>query len=206
MTTLLTNALCTVADVKESLDIDAGDTSKDNLIKRKINQATNMIENYCGCTFTETQYTEEEYNATNTDQIVLRHAPIIFDGSHPFTMQIRNSYFNDDNWSDIDANFEYIDEASGVVNLAFIASGNFGRYRFSYYAGYSTIPSDVSEACATLAAYLVQNPTSTGTQVRRKQEGSRSVEYFDNQGVSLIEQLGLDDILAPYVLTFVGTA
>lgn len=205
MTTILSNALCTVADVKETLGIDAGDTSKDNLITRKINQATTMIENYCGCTFKLTQYTDEEYNATNTDQIVLRNAPIVKDASHAFTMQIRNSYLNDDNWSDIDSEFEFVDASSGIVNLGFTAWGKYGRYRFTYYAGYTTIPSDVIEACATLAAYLVLNP-STGTQVRRKQEGQRMVEYFDNQGKSLIEQLGIDDILADYVLTFIGTS
>ena len=37
MAQLLSYSLATVADVKESLGIDAGDTSKDNLIIRKIN-------------------------------------------------------------------------------------------------------------------------------------------------------------------------
>jgi len=42
MTALVSNALCSVADVKESLGIS--DASKDNLITRKINQATVTIQ------------------------------------------------------------------------------------------------------------------------------------------------------------------
>jgi hypothetical protein len=206
MTDLLDYALCSSADVKESLNIAAGDTSKDNLIKRKINQATRMIEGYCGCRFKLTQYTNEEYNASNTNQLVLRNAPVVKDDTHPFTFDVRNSVLNDDSWQSLPSEFQFVDQAAGILDLGFTAVGQWAHYRVSYYAGYSTIPEDVAEACATLAAYLVQNPTGTGTQVRLKQEGQRRLEYFDNQGRSLIEQLGLDDVLAPYVINFVGTA
>lgn len=77
MTALLSYALTTVADVKESLGITSGDHSKDNLITRKINQATRMIENYCDCRFAQTTYTDELYDGHGGNELVLRHKPII---------------------------------------------------------------------------------------------------------------------------------
>lgn len=202
MTVILTYALCTVADVKEILSIDAGDTSKDNLITRKINQATEMIERYCDRRFKLSTYTQEVYNATGTDQIVLKNAPVTGD----VTLQARTSPFDEDNWEDIDTQFHFVDANAGIVDLTYSTFGRWGGYRASYVGGYSTIPSDIAEACATLAAYLVQNPTSIGTAVKRKSEGQRSIEYFDSTGMSIVESLGLDDILALYVLNFVGSA
>jgi hypothetical protein len=44
---LLSYALCSLFDVKESMGIASSDQSWDNLIIRKINQATRQIEAYC---------------------------------------------------------------------------------------------------------------------------------------------------------------
>lgn len=201
MTALLDYALTTVADVKESLDIDSGDSSKNNLITRKINQATNIIENYCSRRFKLTTYTDEEYNGTNVNQILLRNGPIVADS---VTLKRRNSSLNEGDWETIDTEFEFVDENAGILGLSFNAIGGFERYRISYEAGYSTIPYDIQESAATLAAYLVSSGYTTGTNVKRKVEGQRSVEYFENTGGSIVEQLGLDDVLAPYVNSFLG--
>lgn len=77
-------------------------------------------------------------------------------------------------------------------------------HRVTYTAGYSTIPADLAEAAATLAAFWVENSTS-GTNVKRKKEGQREIEYFDSNSSSggnnqsTIESLGLDDLLNRYV-------
>lgn len=200
MTTLLSYALCTVADVKESLGIDAGNTSKDNLITRKINQATDMIERYCGGRrFASTVYTNEEYDATNSDQLSLKQYPII-----SFTsLSSRDSTLNDSSWSTVDSEYYFTDTNAGVLDLTFNASGRWNRYRVTYTAGYETIPSDLIEACATLASYLVENGAA-GTGVKKKQEGQRSIEYFDPNGnstqgtTSIFDQIGIDEILQTY--------
>lgn len=176
MAELLSYALTTLADVKETLDIASSDTSKDNLIIRKINQATEMIENYTGRRFKLTSYTNEEYDATGTDQLILRQRPI--DTAYTFSLGYRDTSLNDNDWSTSDTNLYFVDSESGVMDLNFISSGHWNRYRVSYRAGYSTIPADLAEACATLAAYLVDSGTS-GTNVKKKQEGARSIEYFD---------------------------
>lgn len=198
MADLLSYALTTLADVKETLGIDSGVTTYDNLIKRKINQATEMIERYCGGRrFASTTYTNEEYDATNSDQLILKNRPVT-----TFTnLQSLDGTTNTGSFSTVDSQFYFVDNNAGVIDLTFNASGKWNRYRVTYTAGYSTIPSDLAEACVTLAAYLYENSTS-GTGVKRKTEGSRSIEYFDANAGSgnndLFEQLNIDDTLKTY--------
>lgn len=196
MATILDYALTTVADVKESLGLASSDSSKNNLITRKINQATEMIEKYTGRRFKQTTYTNEEYDATGIDQLVLRQRPVI---GTP-TLQTRDTTLNDDDWDDVEANLSFVNAGAGVLDLNFGATaGRWNRYRVSYVAGYETIPADIAEAAATLAAFLVMNGTS-GTNVKRKKEGQREIEFYDSgsTGQSLFEQLGIDDILNVY--------
>lgn len=195
MATLLDFALCSVADVKETLGIDSGDNSKNNIIIRKINQGTEMIEKYTDRRFASTVYTEEEYDSTNTDQLVLKQRPII-----TFTsLEVRDSTLNESDWETVDTELYFVDYSAGVLDLVFNVSGRWNRVRTTYTAGYATIPSDIAEACVTLASYLVENPTS-GAAIKRKEEGQRKVEYYDTQSTSnsLFDQLGIDDILKSY--------
>lgn len=200
MASLLSYALTNLSDVKESLGIASSDTSQDNLIIRKINQATLYIESYCGLSrdhhFAQTTYTDEEYDGTGNNTIVLRMRPVISVSS----FQVRNTTENSNNWSDSETEFYFTDLPSGVMELNYRANSSWNRYRLTYIAGYATIPTDLAEACATLASYYVDNSAS-GTAVKKKQEGQRSIEYFaPSQGEtgSVIDQLGIDDVLSRY--------
>ena len=199
MATLLSYSLTTLADVKESLGIDAGDTTQDNVIIRKINQATRMIEKYTGIRFASTVYTNEEYDATNVDQLVLKQRPII-----TFTsFQVRDTTLNQSDWETVDSTLYFVDSDAGVLDLLFIADGHWNRYRVTYTAGYATIPEDIAEAAATLAAFYVDNPTS-GAAIKSKEEGQRKIEYYNTSGssqkgdTSVFGQLGIDEILDSY--------
>lgn len=198
MTALNSWALTSVADVKESLSIDAGDTTKDNLITRKINQATDMIESYCNLDndhhFASTTYTNEEYDGSGTDQLSLRARPVI-----TFTsLEQRSSTQNINDWVTLSSTDYFVDDNAGVIDALLGFYYRWNLYRVTYTAGYATIPSDLAEACATLAAFMVENGT-TGVAVKRKDQGPKSIEYFQPmQGGSLIENLGLDDVLARY--------
>lgn len=205
MADLLDYALTTVSDVKESLGLDAGNTSKDNLIKRKINQATGMIENYTHRHFKETTYTDEEYDAPSTNQLVLKQRPVI-----SFTsISVRDSSLNESDWSTFDSEEYFLDNTAGVVESLTLLRGGFNRYRVTYKAGYEadnwpdSLPWDLREAATTLAAYLVNNGTA-GTNVKRKNEGQRSIEYFESSGNSLFESLGIDETLDAYANVTVG--
>lgn len=192
MTALSAEALTTVADVKELLGITTG--AQDNLITRNINMATKMILNYCGVSsFRSTAYTEY-YDALGGDHLVLRNKPIITLTS----LSYRNQWGNNDSWTALDAELYYTDLSAGLIQTLTPLGGSYDSWKVVYTAGYATIPEDLAEACARLAANLTQGGVA-GQNIKSKREGQRQVEYFDSgTNRSLIESLGLDDILEPY--------
>lgn len=196
MASLLSYALTTKADVKESLGLASSDTSKDNLIIRKINQATRAIENYCGRRFAATDYTNEEYNATQIDELILKQLPI----NSVTSFDIRDTGLNQDTWETIDTNLYFSDDNAGILKLMFNARGRWLRYRVTYNAGYTTIPEDLAEACASLACYYVQNADASDVGVQDKQEGQRRLRYAKGNLTfrQIIEQLGIDEIIDSY--------
>ncbi len=198
MATLVDYALTTVADVKETLGISG--SSQDNLIIRKINLATDVIEAYCtlpyGHHFKQATYTNEEYDGTGSDQLILKMRPVVSISS----FQTRDSSENTNDWDDNDAERYFLDSAAGVIDLLSSQNLNWNRSRITYIAGYDPIPAALSEAAATLAAFWVDNATS-GTNVKKKQEGARSIEYFQDSGDtsdSIVEQLNLGGSLDKY--------
>lgn len=206
MADLVSYALTTVADVKETLGISSGVTTKDNLIRRKINQATQVLEGYCGLPqdhhFKEATYTNEEYDGSGSNQLVLRMRPV----SSLTSFQYNTTTTNEDDWDSVESELYFLDQEAGVIDLLFTQTKNWNRYRTTYTAGYSTIPADLSEACISLAAYFVENPL-TGSAIRKKKEGMREIEYYSPTGnpqassKSIVEDLGLDDLIARHVMT-----
>ena len=203
MASLLSYSLCSVADVKESLGIPSSDTTKDNLIIRKINQATLAIEKYCGRRFAETTYTDTVYSGTNTDQIVLRQRPIT--DTTPLVLGTRDTSLNNDDFDDVESDLYFVNESAGVLDLNFRATGHWDKYRVTYSAGYATIPADLGEACASLACFYVNEADATSLGVAEKQEGQRRVKYAGSSGsggglsfIGIIAQLGIDEIINSY--------
>jgi hypothetical protein len=196
MASILSYALTDLASVKESLRIPSSTTTYDNLIIRKINQATRAIEAYCGRRFKATTFTEVEYTGTVIDQIILRQRPII-----EFTaLEVRNTTLNSSDWETIDTQLYFVDYAAGILDLNFIATGKWNRYRVSYTAGYYTIPEDLAEACATLAAFYYNNADGSDVGVSRKKEGQREIHFAlaGQTFKSVLEALGIDEILYYY--------
>lgn len=200
MANLLSYALTDVASVKESLGMSSGDHSKDNLIIRKINQATLVIESFCNLPrdhhFMEDTYTNETYDGNVSSQLVLRMRPV----STVSSFQYRDSPESDASFTDVDSEFYFTDLKAGIIKGLFTQNRWWEGYRVTYTAGYATIPDDLAEACVMLACFWVENSVS-GVAVKRKTEGQRSIEYFDSasNSESIIESLGLDDILSRYV-------
>ena len=195
MAAILSYALTSLADVKESLGIASADTSKDNLIIRKINQSTRAIEAYCGRRFKQTTYTDEIYNGTNIDQIILKQRPI-----SAVTLKARDSSLNDNDFETIESSLYFIESEAGILDLVFNAVGRWGAYAITYTAGYATIPDDLAEACVSLACFYVNNADGSDIGVARKQEGSRSIQYAnsDQSFTSIANQLGINEIIDSY--------
>lgn len=199
MADLVDYALTTVADVKENLGLASSDHSKDNLITRKINQVTDLIQKYCGRQFKLQQYTEDK-DGSQIDTMVLDQRPVVIDDDHAFGVQRRDTSLNESNFETVDSNLAFVDLNSGVVELNYNALGHWNRYRYTYWAGYATIPNDLAEAAATIAAYFVNNPAGTDVGMLMRKEGQREVRYA-SAGLSfktLIEQLGVDGVLDSY--------
>lgn len=197
MATILSYALTTLVDVKETLGIASSDQSWDNLIIRKINQVTRQIEAYCGRRFLLTTYTDELYNSTGVNQLILRNRPIV--GS--ISMSVRDTSLNEDDFTAVENSLIFADNNSGVLDLNFGASGSWGGYKVTYSAGYATIPEDLAEAAATLAAYYTLNPDGSQIGINEKQEGQRRIKYGDNNILSfdnIMAQLGVDQIINSY--------
>lgn len=195
MASLLSYALTNLSDVKETLGIASSVTTYDNLIIRKINQATLLIQNYCGRHFLSAAYTDEVYNPTNIDEIILKQRPVISVAS----FSVRDTTYNDDDWEVIDTDLYFIDYNAGILKLLFNAGGRWQAYKTTYTAGYATIPDDLAEACAILAAYYYNNGNGQAG-VKAKTEGQRKIEYYDsNSGISgLFEDLGIDATINQY--------
>lgn len=201
MTALKSYVFTSVEDVKETLGIPSSNSQSDNLIVRKINAATDMIENFLGRRIIQTTYTNIEYDPTNSDQLILQQRPI----TELISFEIRGSDLNENDWETIDSTLYFVDRAAGVIDLSFTTSGRWNSYRVSYTAGYVTVPSDLAEACATLAAFLVLNPTGNVAQIRSKQEGQRQTDYYDSTASSggsadtaLFRQIGIYSTIIAY--------
>lgn len=198
MASLLSYSLTDLASVKESLNLASSDHSKDNLIIRKINQATRAIESYCGRRFQSTLYTQVEYAATQTDELILRQRPVT-----AFTsLEIRDSGLDVNNWETIDTQLYYVHNAAGVIDLMFNAFGRWNRYRVTYTAGYGTIPEDLAEACASLAAFYVNTAAGVHVALATIKEGQREQQYSRQLNTlnfhQIISQLGVDEIIDSY--------
>lgn len=203
MATLVDYALTNVDDVKELLGIASSDHSKDNLIIRKINQVTDMIERYTGRRFKLSQYTEYQ-DASHIDEMTLKNRPVVIDDDHTFSSGRRDTSLNDDDFDTTEANLYFVDKSSGIVKLNYFATGHWQRYRFNYWAGYATIPNDLAEAAASLAAYFVQDPSGALVGLASRKEGQREVRYSNSSSSgslnfsSIAQQLGVDATLNAY--------
>lgn len=192
------NALCSLADLKESLGIT--DTSKDSLLTRLINSSTAAIENYCGRHFTVTTYTNEEYDGTGTNRLNLINYPVT-----ALVLVERNlSVPGDPDWDELQSEFvKLVDNGTSGPGQVYYLGGFFERtrnFRVTYTAGFSPIPDDITDACIQLASYRYSTRVNSGLKSERL--GEYSYERFDfSRGAvsrTLFQQIGIDSYLDPY--------
>lgn len=198
MATLLSYALTTLSDVKETLSITG--TSSDNLLTRKINQATEIIIGYCNRRFDEQTNVVEYYDGRVEQQLLLRNRPIT--GTTTFVLEARDTTLNDNDFTTIDSNEYFVDTTAGLIDGVASFRGTYDRYRVTYSYGVTTIPADISEACVSIATYLYNNDAGIVANISSKSEGSRSIDYSVNRNGSnsndIITQLGLKTMLDRY--------
>ena len=159
MSTILPQALTTLAKVKTYLGIDSADTSKDNLLIDLINQASGYIETYTGRTFMSQTYTNVIKDSRGGNYLFLNHTPVT-----AFTLlEYRSGTVDNPVW---------VTYASNTY-LPYLAEGYlyfYGRlpkihqgFRCTYTAGYlidwanettatHTLPFDLTKVCTEIVA------------------------------------------------------
>lgn len=197
MAQLLSYALTTLADVKETLGITG--TSQDNLLIRKINQATEMIIGYCNRRFDEQTNVVEYYDGRIEQQLLLRNRPVTT--TTTFQIQARDTSLNDNDFTTVPTDEYFLDREAGVVDGVASFVGNYDRWKVTYSYGYATIPSDIAEACVALAGYLYDN-NPADANVQSKEEGTRKITYAATKAGGSMEdtfvQLGIKTTLDRY--------
>jgi len=203
MASLLSYALTNVPDVKETMGIASSDLTWDNIITRAINQGTEMIEGWCGRRFQATDYVEY-YDASYSQQLILRQYPIISLTS----IEARDTTLNNNSFNTVTTDQYFVDNNAGVIDAISFFWGKYDQWRITYRAGFATIPSDIAEACATLASYFAGTDPSQVAGVVLKREGSREIRY-SQQGYKspedLFTQLGIAATLQRYGTQALGT-
>ncbi len=190
---LVAYALTTLANLKEVLGITDGES--DVLLTNIINRATDIIESYCNDRrFKSTIYANEEYDGTGTKYINATHFPITAVTSY----QENNGTPGTPDWDSLQSDYvKYIDSGDGPGQF-FYAYGfvdGARNFRFSYTAGYATIPYDLEEACLQLCSWIYKDRQSKGMKSETLGEYSYTKETFTG---NVIENLGLDLILEKY--------
>jgi hypothetical protein len=190
---LVAYALTTLANLKEVLGIV--DASQDSLLTNTINRATDMIESYCnGRRFASTVYTNEKYDGTGTQLINARHFPITALSAYEYNA----GTVGDVDWDSLQDDFiSYIDDVAGPGQ--FYYENGFARgtrnYRFSYTAGYATIPYDLEQACLDLCVFIYNSRSSQG--MLSETLGDRSYTKMQFTG-NPIDNIGIDLVLEKY--------
>jgi len=142
-------ALTTVSRLKTFLEISG--TSYDTLLEWIANSATEFIENYCHRRFQRTAYTQEMYSTDKWQKtLLLDNFPVI--STETFTLEIRTSGLNEDDWDTVDSEDYHVDYDGGIIRMAGRIEFQKGvdKYRVTYTAGYdfdtSTKPLSDTEA------------------------------------------------------------
>lgn len=186
-------ALTTLDHLKEVLGITTN--TENTLLENIIDRSTDIIESYCNNRrFKSTVYANEEYDGTNTRFINAKQYPI----TAVISYQENNGTAGTPDWDDLQSDFvKYVDDGQGpgqfFYDIGFVRG--IRNYRFSYTAGYTTIPYDLEEACLELCVWIYKDRQNKGMQSETLGEYSYTKVAFNG---SPIETLGLDLVLEKY--------
>jgi len=168
MPTILDDALTTVARMKIFLGISSD--KHDGLLTLLINYTSEFIKTYTKRTLKSATYTQEEYDGTGTNTIILKNFPV----TTFTTLEVNTAVDNVDDWDEIDSDdFWFYDDGRVVlVNGNFIEAPQ--KYRATYVAGYlidfaneadttkHTLPMELEFACQKLVSAIFNTRKSEG--------------------------------------------
>jgi hypothetical protein len=191
---LNSNALASIADTKDYLDIPISDTTQDLKIERMINTASAMIDNHCGYQIISQSYTQ------------------LFSGNNKNILFLNKSKINSITSINIDVNRIFAID-SLIASTEYIISDENSVKRYDYYwplgnnnikiiftAGYTIIPSDINYACLMLIDYLYRHRNERRVGRDSISKGGDSVSFSNGLPTEIIT------ILEPYKESFYYSA
>ncbi len=172
------NALITVAELDEILQITIGDSDLSDML---INIASDFIDNFANRSIISATYTDEEHDGNKENYIYLKQYPV----SAVSTVKRQDTYNNVViyTYTEYTEYLNYLDE--GYVYLRGTMVEGHKNYRVTYTAGYliADVPYDLKNACAQLAGIVYYNKGTSG--VKAESMGKYSVTY-DKGNVSIM--------------------
>jgi len=154
-------AYCTIEEVKAYADLNATDTSKDELIDSLIVACQAFIDEYCGRTFEKGKMTEY-FGDVPVDRLFLSKYPI--DANKP--IQVWDSWDRAYASTDlVDPSDYFVDAENGIIKLDYEVGGSPGSVKVMYTAGYLTLPAAIKQACIELVTRKFKEGASGGLGV-----------------------------------------
>lgn len=179
---LASNALVTVAEVKDYLQLSLDDESDVQFIERLINAASDAIERECGREFIEvTEKVSEIFTGDGTAMHYLRNVPI----TSTIAVATDIFYWNGSAWTALSNETirQYSSEKTGWIEFTDGNSfWNGWQYKITYTYGYaqSAIPAVLKEACIRLIAIKRKLFLGDLHGIAAKSFGDQSTSYnFD---------------------------
>lgn len=143
--TLNENTLTTLAAAKEYLDV----SDKDDLIESLINSVSDQIENYCRRKLKERVNTDEEYDGTNSSNLLLSQYPV----SSVSSIKIDDVL--------VDPSEYKVRKGSGIlVRLNSKWPKDVLNIKVTYTGGYNPVPSDLELACKHMVMFYYKTDIS----------------------------------------------
>lgn len=182
-----TDALTTLDRLKTFMSIS--DTSHDTLLTSLIDSVSNFITGYCDRPFQLATYTNEIYDGSGIDTLLLKSYPIV----SVTKLEERAGSDNISNWYTIGSYLYFVKSQAGIIQLS---SGIFKKlpqlYRLTYSAGYDfdtagtkTLESvglgDLEYAVWKLVTNAF-NDAKTSSKVQSESIGNYSVTYRRDLG------------------------
>lgn len=192
--------LTTLSSVKSYAGIT--DTTQDAVLTQLIAQVSAWIEGQLGGrVIEEATYEEELYDVhMGTNEVLLKQWPIT--DTEPFVAEQRSGSLEAPTWTPFTANDYILVKGPGIVSFQFKFSNDVRQaIRFTYSAGYATVPADLE----LLANKLVVSQLNAGESTGIKSESleGHSITYQDS---SVASDPDMSAILQKYQRKLVGYA
>lgn len=186
------NALVSLSDMKNYLNIPALETGQDALVESFINSISSICENYCNRKFIEQTFTER-LSGSGDRELMLNNWPI---------NSITSIYVDNKRVFGVDtlidpSNYEFFnnEKGDGFLVQRFDEPFQVGRknIKIIYKAGYtniSSLPSDISLAAKIAVAFYYEQQQQKNWTFSNKQKGEETITLV--QGIPESSKLILD--------------